>query len=188
MKMKIIRPLALALLVGIVACERTSVDYAGKKEAVEGRPAYTRDASYASAPNVAVVREVLPQGDEGIDGKTLYASSCAACHQITGQGVPTAFPPLDNSPYVTGDNTDRLASIMLYGLSGPIHVNGQLFNGAMTPWGPVLKDEELAAIATYIRSSWSNKAGPVAPDIFAKMRQKWGARGPFQISELGEEK
>jgi mono/diheme cytochrome c family protein len=77
---------------------------------------------------------------------------------------------------------------MLYGLMGPIHVNGNLYNNVMAPLGGTLKDDELAAIATYIRGAWSNKAAPVGPEVFAAQRTKWGARGMFQIAELGEEK
>ena len=42
-------------------------------------------------------------------------------------------------------------------------------------------------IATYVRSSWSNKAGPVDADVFARMRAKYGQRAQFNIKELGEE-
>lgn len=179
--------LVFALITLLVACQRSSKDYGGKAASSEGQPAYATVAQVSATANVAVIRDVLPQGDEGINPQNLFASTCAACHQMTGQGIPGAFPPLDGSPYVTGDNVERMASIMLYGLSGPIKVKGTQFNGAMTPFGPSLKNEELAAIATYVRSNWSNKAGPVAPEVFAKMREKWGTHGPFQISELGEE-
>lgn len=189
MFMKNFRLVASACLVlGVAAaCERSSQEYAGVKAASGGQPAYDVAPKSATREDVALVRAVLPQGDEGVDGAALFAKSCAACHQITGQGVPGAFPPLDGSPYVVGDNVDRLATIMLYGLIGPIHVKGVLYNNVMTPWGPLLKDEELAAIATYIRSSWSNKAGPVSADVFTRARQKWGTHPQFQISELGEE-
>lgn len=122
---------------------------------------------------------------EVIDGKVLY-ERCVTCHQPNGQGVPNIFPPLDASTYVVSDNVERLASIMLFGLKGPIKVNGQEFNSMMLPQRH-LSDRQLAAIATFIRSSWSNKTGPVDPAVFAKMREKWGIRIQFQISELGEE-
>ena len=122
-----------------------------------------------------------------LGGRRYFKTNCSACHQVTGAGIPGVFPPLDASAYVTGDNLDRLASIMIYGLVGPIKVNGQQYNSAMAGLGATLKDEELAKIATYIRGAWSNKAGEVEPSVFAAMRTKWGARGPFAITELGEE-
>ncbi len=122
---------------------------------------------------------------EIVDGKVLY-ERCASCHQPDGQGVPNVFPALDASPYVVSDNVERLASIMLYGIKGPIKVRGQEFNSMMLHFG-YLSDQQLSAIATFIRSSWSNKASPVDPAVFARMREKWGTRKQFQISELGEE-
>ena len=111
-------------------------------------------------------------------------ANCAACHQVTGQGVPGAFPPLAPSEYVTGDNVERLAAIMIYGLMGPIEVNGVTYNSVMAPLGATLGDEELAAIGTYIRSNWGNSSSPVGADVFAGTRTKYGARGPFQITEF----
>ena len=87
---------------------------------------------------------------------------------------------------ITGDNLERLSAIMIYGLVGPIKVNGVTYNSAMAPLGN-LRDEELAGIATYIRANWSNQAGEVGPEVFAATRTKYGTRGQFKISELGEE-
>jgi mono/diheme cytochrome c family protein len=101
-------------------------------------------------------------------------------------GVPNAFPPLVGSAYVVGDNLERLASIMLYGLIGPITVNGAEYNSVMTPFNH-LSDDELAAIATHIRSSWGNSASAVEPQVFADQRARWGQRGQFRIEELGAE-
>jgi len=64
---------------------------------------------------------------------------------------------------------------------------GTTYASAMAGLGAQFNDEELAAIATYIRSSWSNSAGPVGAEVLAEMRKKWGTRGPFNIQELGEE-
>lgn len=76
---------------------------------------------------------------------------------------------------------------MLYGLSGPITVKGITYTTVMTPFGSQLKDEELAAIATYVRNAWSNKAKAVDAKIFVEMRKKWGTHSLFTIAELGEE-
>jgi mono/diheme cytochrome c family protein len=175
--------LVVSLLV-LFACERSSVPYGSKSAPDQGEPVYNVHASVSAVPNVALIRDVLPQGDEGIDGQALY-TQCAACHQITGQGIPGAFPPLDGSSYVTSEKTDRLAAIMIYGLSGPIKVKGMTYNGVMTPMGAIFNDEQLAAVASYIRGAWSNKAKPVSQDVFKTARAKWGARGPMTIAELG---
>lgn len=179
------------LLVGaaLVACDRTSVDYAAKSGGdpkVNGAPAYTTSANVSVTGGDTFVKAAFPSDTKGPDGAALYMKTCMACHQMTGQGIPGAFPPLANSPYVTGDNVDRLAAIMLYGLMGPIKVNGVQYNSVMAPWAQ-LKDEELAAIATYVRSSWGNSASAVTADVFAAARTKHGTRAAFSITELGEE-
>ena len=175
------------LLAAIFACDRTSRDYAGKAAPAAPAVQYTVSVQRSTVPGVSYRKSVLPQGETGPTGQALFLANCIACHQVTGTGVPGAFPPLDGSKYVQSDKVDRMASIMLYGLMGPIQVNGMTFAGAMTPFGALLKDEELAAIATYVRGAWSNRAGPVGPEVFAAARAKWGARGPFVISELGAE-
>lgn len=176
------------LAVVLVACERDTRDYAGKAKIPNSGPEYKVTESISDMPGKTNIAEVAPKVAGGpLDGEALYATNCSACHQITGQGVPGAFPPLVGSPYVTGDKTDRMAAIMIYGLMGPINVMGTTYNSAMAPLG-ALPDEELAAIATYIRSAWGNSAGPVGPEVFKEARAKWGTRSMFQISELGEEK
>lgn len=181
--------IVLALLLLLVACERTSREFAGTKKET------AREIQYKTTTNVAMLagashrEDVAPKSASSApDGAALYARTCVACHQMTGQGVPGAFPPLDGSPYVVGDKVERLAAIMIYGLSGPINVNGIVYTSAMPPLGATLKDEEFAAIASYVRSSWSNKASAVDTEVFAAVRKKYGTRAMFAISELGEER
>ena len=171
----------------IVACDRQSREITGKAPQ-QGTPEYQAAANIYTVPGKANLKELDPTANLGPDGKALYTKNCSACHQLNGLGVPGAFPPLDGSEYVLSDKTDRMASIMLYGLLGPITVKGTQFASAMAPLGGTLTDEELAAVATYVRSAWSNKAGAVEAKVFTEMRSKWGARGPFNITELGEEK
>jgi mono/diheme cytochrome c family protein len=173
----------LALVV-VCACERQAKNVAEKNP--PSAPAYTTAENMAALSEDVTVAEVSLKGGGTIDGKALYVANCAACHQAAGTGVPSVFPPLVGSPYVTGPNVERLASIMLYGLMGEIKVNGITYNGVMLPLGH-LKDEELSAIASYIRSSWGNSASPFEPAVFKKMREKWGTRAQFKIEELGVE-
>lgn len=114
-----------------------------------------------------------------IDGKTLYVAQCAACHQVTGLGVPGVFPPLDNSEWVQGEPR-ILANILLHGVSGEIEIAGQKYQGLMPAFSQ-LSDAELARVATYIRSAWSNKADAVAADLFKTERQSSAGRTtPFE--------
>ncbi|MGA2254697.1 MAG: c-type cytochrome [Thermoguttaceae bacterium] len=108
---------------------------------------------------------------------------CATCHQATGAGLSTIYPPLDGSPWVTG-NQERLVKLALNGLWGPIEVKGRTYDPArgippMTPFRFILNDEELAAVLTYVRNCWGNKAGPVLPTTVAKVREATKDRSIF---------
>lgn len=78
-------------------------------------------------------------------GEKVYAANCVACHQATGKGVPGAFPALDGSQVVNGMQDGQIA-ILLNGKNG------------MPAWKATLSDTEIAAVITYTRNSWSNKA------------------------------
>ena len=78
-------------------------------------------------------------------GAKVYAANCVACHQATGKGVPGAFPALDGDPIVNGPRAAQI-NILLNG------------KNAMPAWKAVLSDTEIAAVITYTRNSWSNKA------------------------------
>lgn len=83
------------------------------------------------------------------DGKTLFAKNCAACHQANGRGIPGAFPALVASQVVTGA-PDEVADVLLKG------------RGGMPDFSASLNDADIAAVLTYARSSWGNRAPPVA--------------------------
>lgn len=83
-------------------------------------------------------------------GQKVFAANCAACHQADGKGLPPAFPPLDGSPVVTGDQAAQIA-LVLNGKPGT----------AMAAFGGQLSDTDLAAVITYTRNSWSNSSGKV---------------------------
>ena len=113
--------------------------------------------------------------DPMVVGKRVFAQNCAVCHQATGLGVPGHFPPLAGSEFVLsqdwhGDN--HIVKIVLNGLQGPVTVKGQQFNNVMAPWGNVLKDEQIAAVLTYVRNEWGNKAPPITKDFVAKIRDQ----------------
>ena len=125
--------------------------------------------------------------DPMVLGKRVFTVNCVACHQATGQGVPNAFPPLAGSEWVLrgdwhGDN--HLVRILLHGLQGPVEVKGASYNGAMPPWKQ-LKDEEIAAVLTYIRNEWGNSAPPITPEQVAKIRAETASQvQPYTQAEL----
>jgi mono/diheme cytochrome c family protein len=120
-----------------------------------------------------------------LDGAKLYAQNCAGCHQAQGQGVPGAFPPLAKNPELFND--DYPALVVLFGLQGPIEVNGQKINSAMPPFGH-LSDAEIAAIVNYVRGAWGNDKlapkdlKPLTPEKVAELRKQ--ALTPAKVHEL----
>jgi cytochrome c oxidase subunit 2 len=78
-------------------------------------------------------------------GQKVYAANCVACHQGSGKGVPGAFPALEGSKVVLG-NQEELVAMLLNGKPGT----------AMASFKQ-LSDVELAAVATYTRNAWGNK-------------------------------
>ncbi|MGD8976513.1 MAG: cytochrome c oxidase subunit II [Gammaproteobacteria bacterium] len=82
------------------------------------------------------------------EGETQYNASCAACHQVNGQGLPPTFPAIAGSPVATGDIAAHI----------DISVNGRP-GTAMAAFGPQLSDEQLAAIVTYQRNAFGNDTG-----------------------------
>ena len=155
---------------------------ARKKTAAKpaAKPATKPTAKSAAA--AAAVATTAPQ--QGPDGKQIFSTTCAACHQATGLGVEGTYPPLAGSDWVNGDD-GKLARIILHGLTGPVEVAGETYAGAMPPWGGVLKDADIAAVATYIRSAWGNKAAPVTTAKVAGIRSANASRKtPWTAPEL----
>ncbi|MEO7359256.1 MAG: cytochrome c [Gemmatimonadaceae bacterium] len=119
-----------------------------------------------------------------LSGAQIYAMTCAACHQATGAGLPSQFPPLAPSDFVTG-NEQRLIHIVLRGLTGEVEVEGEMFKGEMPGWAPALNDTQVASVLTYLRKSFGNAAPPVTPDRVAAVRTASALHlKPYTAAEL----
>ena len=135
-------------------------------------------------PLVALAQDIKPEDlpASAERGKVLYMTTCVACHQPNGLGLPGAFPPFDGSEYVVGD-ARRLVAIVTKGLTGPITVKGAKFPGvipliAVDTQFPQYKDnQKLADVLNFIRTSWSNKADKaITPDFIQKVRDEFKDR------------
>ncbi len=121
--------------------------------------------------------------------KAYNNAACNTCHQPNGMGAPGAIPPLVASDWVTGSE-ERVIRVVLYGLSGPIKVNGVDYNSAMPAFGKVAgsgfnwTDERIAAVLTYIRQEWGNQAGPITAAKVTEIRTKDGDHKPYTADEL----
>jgi mono/diheme cytochrome c family protein len=100
-------------------------------------------------------------------GRALY-ETCAVCHQMDGGGSPGLAPSLVGSSVAQGPE-GQLIRVLLHGLEGKYTMSEMEFDGAMVP-APFEKDQELAAVMTFIRRSWGNAADPVSPEAVARVR------------------
>ena len=115
-------------------------------------------------------------------GRQLF-DTCAACHGFDGRGMQGQAPPLADSPLATGPQS-RAVRVLLQGLQGPIEREGTLYDLQM-PAAPFAKDEEIAALMTYIRRGFGNDADPVTPDTVARIRAETADRAtPWTEAEL----
>lgn len=120
-----------------------------------------------------------------IAGQEVYhrEGSCMTCHRGDGNGLAPAFPPISNSAWLT--DPERSIKIVLYGLMGPIEVDGKKFDGQvpMTPFAGMLKDEEIANVLTYVRNHYGNKFGPISTADVKKVRDAQPGRMMFYTTE-----
>ena len=89
------------------------------------------------------------------EGKEIYEDFCLQCHLDNGEGVSGVFPPLAKSDYLL-NNIDLSIKGIKYGLSGPIVVNDEEYDGVMQNQG--LDDDEIADVMNYILNNWGNKS------------------------------
>ncbi len=100
-------------------------------------------------------------------GQAIYVEQCSGCHQIEGQGQATVAPALAGSKRVAA-NGDVPVRILTNGLEGKI--------GLMPPLGGAMSDEEVAAVLTYVRQSFGNRATPVPPAAVKEWRLAFAHR------------
>ena len=129
-------------------------------------PSSAQDDTAVHAAEAAPLAEMMANGERA------YLANCAACHQPNGKGLAGAFPPLANADYLRGSRENVLA-VAIFGLSGPITVNGVDYNAVMPSMGH-LSDAELAAALTYVFNSWGNQLAAVTPAEVADLRVKLG--------------
>lgn len=90
-------------------------------------------------------------------GEKIYNTVCAACHQVTGLGVPGIFPAMKGGKIATGDLAGHL-NIVLHGKAGT----------AMQAFGLQLNDADLAAVITYERNAFGNNTGDIVQPAAVK--------------------
>ena len=131
----------------------------------------TINASAPATNDQITLQEQIDLNDPMIKGKAIYegAGLCSVCHQVNGEGLPPAFPPLANADYLLADKNRAIHQTM-YGSKEPIVVNGVTYpGGVMTPAN--LTDEEVMLVVNYILNSWGNDGGTVTIEEVAAQRK-----------------
>jgi mono/diheme cytochrome c family protein len=94
-------------------------------------------------------------------GKSIYDAQCATCHGAKGQGAPPNYPPLAGNPSIQMQSAVNPVRMVLNGGYPPGTPRNPMPYG-MPPFAQNLSDDEVAAVVTYIRSSWGNRGSPVS--------------------------
>lgn len=104
-------------------------------------------------------------------GRTVYNLHCGTCHLPTGEGDPEMAPRLNRgSLVVQAANPASMINTILYGPQTPGPPLAPRWREMMEEFQYLLDDEEIAAVATFIRHSWGNAAGVVTPEQVARQR------------------
>jgi mono/diheme cytochrome c family protein len=103
------------------------------------------------------------------NGAKIYAQSCVPCHRDDGAGIPNVYPSLANSAVVNGDPV-QLAKWVLSGQRPRAMPVGR-YSTQMLLFG-WLKDDDAAALLTYVRSHFGNASAPVDAATIAKSREQ----------------
>lgn len=141
---------------------------------------------YAPYRSLAQLQTFQPAtgGEDLARGKTVYENVCALCHNTDGTGKPNQAPPFAGSEWALG-NPNRMIRIPLAGLTGSVQVKGQQWSLSMPAMGAALSDEDLAAVLSYIRQSWGNKASAITPEQVKAVKAEVGARTqPWTAEQL----
>jgi mono/diheme cytochrome c family protein len=125
-----------------------------------GRASFAASASTLSS---------IMAGSERSPGGRIYLDSCAACHRLSGSGENSTFPALAGNPSVLSSDPSSLIGVILEGARVPSTAAAP--SGlAMPGFGWRYNDADIAALATFTRSSWGNNAPPVTATKVAEIR------------------
>ncbi len=104
--------------------------------------------------------------------RSLYIEHCSKCHRKDGRGIKGVYPPLKNSDYVQNGDKIELLRGMLFGRSGKIVVNGEIYYGVMlTEVDQKLSDEDIAMILEFVFREMNNMNVSVTPQDVVKARK-----------------
>ena len=124
-------------------------------------------------------------------GLKLFRNICSTCHGADGKGIQDLAPPLKDSEYING-SMKRLASIILHGISGPIYVNGKLYQLNNDMPGLInnssISDQDIIEIIRYTQNAFAKEGKGITVDELKKLRaKKPKGSGVFNEKQLLED-
>jgi mono/diheme cytochrome c family protein len=158
-------------------------DIIGKDPLLAARLRATPDASFGPTD------KKLSGADKKLYdlGKEVFnrEAHCVTCHQADGKGVDNIYPGLVRSNWLEGDG-DRVIKIVLKGLYGPLDFQGKKYGPEkgtppMMGFGPLLKDEEVAAVISYVHQSFGNNLPLVKVEDVKRVREATKERAIFYM-------
>ena len=103
-------------------------------------------------------------------GEAIFTDTCSACHGPDGTGVPGLFPSLQANAAVQSRDPTTLVRIILGGTRA-VPTPARPTPVGMPSFAWKLNDDEVAAVATFVRNSWGNSAPAVSLAKVAKLRR-----------------
>jgi nitrite reductase (NO-forming) len=140
--------------------------------AVKTAPAAAANSVPRQAMAAAVDTGPVTKAVQMERGQKVFMTTCFACHMANGEGLPNVFPPLAKSDYLKADK-ERAIRIVTKGLSGPVTVNGKVYNNVMPP--QALDDHQVADVLTYVMNSFGNDDGTVSAADVRRVRDEANA-------------
>jgi mono/diheme cytochrome c family protein len=116
-----------------------------------------QDSTPATAPSPVAEADLIATGEK------IFNSVCIACHQAGGKGVEGIYPALAGDPFVTLDDPGPMVKTLLTG------------RGGMPIFGGIYNNEQIAAVVSYVRTSFGNNASTVSPEFVQQMRDQLAA-------------
>ncbi|MGI8840978.1 MAG: c-type cytochrome, partial [Caulobacteraceae bacterium] len=153
---------SMSLVVQVSTSRMTDADLAAIAVYLKSLPA--AKAATTAAPRAAVMTA----------GRAIYVDECSACHKMNGAGEPRFFPPLAGNANVQSTNPTTLDRFILTGTQAAA-TDARPTALSMPAFAWKLTNAQIAAVATYVRSSWGNAAPPVSSDQVGDLRGKVAA-------------
>jgi mono/diheme cytochrome c family protein len=124
-------------------------------------------AAYAYDAKATKISLTRPANDAGA---RVYTAYCMHCHGVDGRGFAPMLAPLAGNPNVLEKNASSLINVTLNGTEDLV-IGGVPAPYPMPKYAPVLSDQQIADVITFIRAGWGNGAGAVGAGEVASMRK-----------------